>query len=132
MPLDAAMPRIAWPLSLQDEAAVARMLDARPAALLVEIEDVDASALARRFGTSVTAFAHYKDIDFARIEVHDPNKVQEAVHAEEIASALDDAEVRRVDADSESELTNRPATLHSEPFDDQAEADGVRIAGSTF
>ncbi|MFL5279523.1 MAG: cobalamin biosynthesis protein [Rhodopila sp.] len=69
MPLDAAMPRLAWPLSPQDEAAVVRTLDGREAALLVEIAGVDAPALVHRLGASVTAFARYEDIDFTQVEV---------------------------------------------------------------
>jgi cobalamin biosynthesis protein CbiG len=68
MALDAAMPRIAWPLSSQDEAAVAHRLDGRPAALLVEIEGVDAAALAGRFGATLTVFVSYDDIDFTHVE----------------------------------------------------------------
>jgi Cobalamin synthesis G C-terminus len=67
MPLDAAMPPIAWPLSPQDEAAVLCALDGRPAALLVEIAGVDAPSLARRLG--ILAFARLDDIDFTRFEI---------------------------------------------------------------
>jgi Cobalamin synthesis G C-terminus len=66
MPLDAVMPPIAWPLSPQDEAAVLRALDKRPAALLVEIAGVDTPALAHRLGAS--AFARLDDIDFTRFD----------------------------------------------------------------
>jgi|tagenome__1003787_1003787.scaffolds.fasta_scaffold20853810_2 hypothetical protein len=69
MPLDAVMPPIAWPLSPQDEAALVCALDGREAALLVDIEGVDAPALARRLGAPVTAFARYEDIDFTQIKV---------------------------------------------------------------
>lgn len=70
--------------------------------------------------------------DLPGIDFHDGGEVEEARHAHEIAAAFDDAEVRWVDADGEAELPDRPAALNAEPFDDQAEADGVGIAGCTL